>query len=480
MKRISTWHRTWGLAAALVAAVITNLPAQAQTFTTLHNFDGWDGVEPTAGLIQASDGNLYGTTVSGGANNFGSVFNITPGGTLTTLHSFDGTDGGDPGANLVQRAVGHLYGTSAAIGSNGTVFELVPRSEYFTTLHSFDGTDGQQPEGALIEAINGDLYGTTIYGGAHNDGTVFKITSTGTLTTVHSFRGSDGRQPEAGLVQARNGNLYGTTALGGAKNYGTVFELTPAGKLTTLHSFDGTHGKYPVATLIQATDGNLYGTTSGGLNGGGVGTVFKITLSGALTTLHTFCAEPICYDGKAPLEAPLVQANDGNFYGVTTQGGSNDSNCEGVGCGTIFKITPTGVLTTLYSFCSLTACTDGTFPVGLVQHTDGTFYGTTEDVGCNLGCGPKYGTVFSLFVGLGSFVETQTTLGKVGATVQILGNNLGGASLVTFNGEAASFEASSTGTEISATVPIGATTGLVQVVTPSGTLTSNAVFTVKR
>ena len=183
MNRTSMWHRTWGLAAALVAAVITNLPAQAQTFTTLHSF-GSDGVEPTAGLIQSNDGNLYGTTVSGGANYYGTVFQFTPGGALTTLHSFDGTDGGDPGANLFESAQGYLYGTTAAIGSNGTVFELLPRSEYFTTLHSFDGTDGQQPGAALIEAINGDLYGTTIYGGAHSHGTIFKITLTGTLTTV--------------------------------------------------------------------------------------------------------------------------------------------------------------------------------------------------------------------------------------------------------------------------------------------------------
>ena len=269
--------------------------------------------------------------------------------------------------------------------------------------------------------------------------------------------------------------------MGGAHNYGTVFKLTPAGKLTTLHSFDGTDGKYPAATLIQATDGKLYGTTSGGLNGGGAGTVFKITLSGALTTLHTFCSEANCSDGRAPFKAPLVQANDGNFYGVTTQGGLNDSNCEGVGCGTIFKITPTGVLTPLYSFCSLADCTDGTFPVGLVQHTNGTFYGTTEDVGCKFGCPVQsnYGTVFSLSVGLGPFVETQTMLAKVGASVQILGNNLVGASLVTFNGKAANFEASATGTAIYATVPTGATTGIVQVVTPSGTLSSNAVFTVK-
>jgi uncharacterized repeat protein (TIGR03803 family) len=325
-----------------------------------------------------------------------------------------------------------------------------------------------------VQATNGDLYGTTSSGGANDDGTVFKITPTGTLTRLHSFDGTDGETPVAGLVQATNGDLYGTTSSGGANDDGTVFKITPTGTLTTLHSFDGTDGETPEAGMVQATNGDLYGTTSGG-----VGTVFKITPSGTFTTLYSFCSEKNCLDGRSPISAGLVQATDGKLYGVTSQGGTNDTNCEGVGCGTIFKITSSGTLTSLYSFCSLAACADGSYPVGLVQYTNGDFYGTTEEgPSCDVGCGPNYdGTVFSLSVGLGPFVETLPTSGKVGAAVKILGTDLTGATSVAFNGTVATFTVVS-GSEITTTVPTGATTGKVMVKTPSGTLTSNVTYRV--
>jgi len=269
----------------------------------------------------------------------------------------------------------------------------------------------------------------------------------------------------AGLVQAADGNLYGTTFYGGAYGIGTVFKITPGGTLTTLHSFDGTDGGNPEAGLVQASNGNLYGTT---FYGGDYGTVFEITPGGALTTLHSFAGYPT--EGSNP-GAALVQATDGNLYGTTMDGGANNScNVDGVvGCGTIFEITPEGTLITLHNLDG----TDGEFPQGgLVQHTNGTLYGTTNQGGAN-----GDGTVFSLSIGLGPFVETAPTSGPVGTSVIILGTNLTGATSADFNGTAAPFTVVSS-TEITTTVPAGATTGMVQVTTPSGTLYSNLAFQV--
>ena len=310
-----------------------------------------------------------------------------------------------------------------------------------------------------------------------NGGTVFRITPGGTLTTLYSFCSqtncTDGQDPYAGLVQSADGDFYGTTYSGGANGHGTVFKITPSGTLTTLYSFcsqgvypNCTDGYYPRAGLVQAANGDLYGTTPGGGPGTcsppGCGTVFKITPSGTLTTLHSFNGT----DGSAPY-AGLVQATDGDLYGTTDLGGANGSN------GTVFKITPSGTLTMLYSFCSQSGCTDGINPhAGLVQDTNGDFYGTTVDGGTN-----NNGTLFRLSVGLGPFVKTQPPNGKVGAAVEILGTNLTGATSVSFNGTAAVFTVLSPSL-ITTTVPAGASSGEVQVVTPSGTLSSNASFRV--
>jgi uncharacterized repeat protein (TIGR03803 family) len=237
--------------------------------------------------------------------------------------------------------------------------------------------------------------------------------------------------------------------------------MTPGGMLTTLHSFDLTDGEYPYAGLVQATDGNFYGTTYGTFSeGDNYGTVFEINSSGTLNTLHNFCSQTNCADGASPM-AGLVQATDGNFYGTTEDGGDE---------GTAFEITPGGVLTALHDFFG----PGGEFPIGgVVQGTNGIFYGTTP-----LG-GTDYGTVYSLSVGLGQFVETNPTSGKVGAAVRILGSFLTGATSVTFDGTSATFTVNSK-SEITTTVPAGATTGTVQVVTPRlGALSSNVPFTVR-
>jgi uncharacterized repeat protein (TIGR03803 family) len=275
------------------------------------------------------------------------------------------------------------------------------------------------------------------------------------------------------LVQAVDGNLYGTTYVGGAHGYGTVFKITPSGTFKTLHSFCSQSGcpdgEFPQTGLVQATNGNLYGTT---IVGGayGSGTIFEITPSGTLTTLYNVCSQSGCPDGNY-LYAGLMQATDGNLYGIMDIGGANNG-------GTIFSMTLSGTLTTLHSFCSQPACADGQYPAaGLVQDTNGSLYGTTADGGANACSGLTCGTVFSLSVGLPPFVETQPTAGKVGATVNILGTNLTGATSVNFSGKAATFTVVSS-SEITTTVPAGATTGEVQVVTPGGTLLSSVSFRV--
>jgi uncharacterized repeat protein (TIGR03803 family) len=452
-----------------------------QGLTTLWSFDGTNGAGPDAALVQATDGNFYGTTSGGGANGDGTIFKINQTGTLTTLSGFcppsgcPGTQPARPMAGLVQGTNGDLYGTTYSGGANGsgTVFKISP-SGTLTTLWRFCSqpgcADGKYPGAALVQATNANFYGTTSAGGANNGGTIFKITPSGSLTTLYSFCCTAG--PNGALIQSTNGDFYGTTYEGGANaNHGTVFKITPSGKLTTLYSFcapsNCTDGSNPVAGLVQGTDGNFYGTTYGG-GASNYGTVFKITPGGKLTTLYSFCAQSNCTDGYEPV-AGLVQATDGNFYGTTLAGGAYLQ-------GTVFKITPSDKLTTPYSFCSQVAggvCTDGGHPqAGLIQGTDGNLYGTTSEGGAY-----SIGTVFSLSVGLGSFVETQTTSGKVGAAVKILGTDLTGATSVSFNGTAAAFKVVSS-SEITTTVPAGATTGTVRVVTPSGTLSSNVPFRV--
>jgi uncharacterized repeat protein (TIGR03803 family) len=255
-------------------------------------------------------------------------------------------------------------------------------TQSFTSLYNFDWGDGANPKAALAQGADGNLYGTTADGGIHSGGTVFKITTGGALTTVYSFclqtGCSDGNSPEAGLVLGSDGSFYGTTAKGGANNVGTVFKITPSGVLTTLHSFNSTDGADPEGALLPFSDGNFYGTTYGGGNRDR-GTVFKITPSGTLTSLHSFNLP----DGLNP-EAGLVLGADGNFYGTTYWGGANER-------GTVFKITPSGTLTTLYSF----NFTDGVNPeAGLVLGADGNFYGTTYGGGAH-----AWGTVFKITPG---------------------------------------------------------------------------------
>jgi uncharacterized repeat protein (TIGR03803 family) len=451
-------------------------------------------------LIQGADGNFYGTTGIGGATNGGTVFKMTAAGMLTMLYSFcaqsNCADGRLPVAALIQATDGNFYGTTGVGGANdgGTVFKITPAGK-LTTLYSFcsqsDCTDGEFPSG-LVQGIDGNFYGTTGNGGFISQycfntsgcGTVFKITTGGALTTLHTFclrKGcTDGLNPEAGVIQATDGNFYGTTSEG-VSSGGTVFKITTDGTLTTQHAFHGTDGGMPQSGLLQAGDGKLYGTTSaGGANG--YGTVFNMTLGGKLTTLYSFCSQLNCPDGSSP-KAGLIQATDGNFYGTTLYGGTNQNPAcfpfnNFVGCGTVFQITPGGTLTTLYNFCGQQNCNDGNQPFGgLFQATNGELYGTTFGGGNPTFC-PAVdgcGTIFSLNTGFGPFVKTLPLAAKVGSGIGILGNNLAGTTSVAFNGTSANFVVKSP-TLILTHVPPGATTGYVTVTTPTGVLTSNVPF----
>jgi uncharacterized repeat protein (TIGR03803 family) len=401
------------LVSALALVLATTQMARAQTLTALHSFDSTDGSEPIAGLIQGTDGNFYGTASEGGANSAGTVFQITPGGNLTTLYSFcalaDCTDGSEPSAALVQGTDGNFYGTTLEGGAHndGTIFELTPGGT-LTTLYSFCSqsgcTDGSYPDAALIQGTDGNFYGTTIERGTLGYGTVFKLIPNGalsTLSTLHSFGLTDGDYAGAPLIQATDGNFYGTTQAGGAgtvkkpEGHGTIFEITSEGIFTNLYTFCPGKGRcmdgaQPIAGLVQGTDGNFYGTTStGGAYANcasGCGTVFKLVPNGALSTLTTLVKFNFD-DGYYPVGG-VIQAADGNFYGTTSEGGAN-GDCA-YGCGTVFEVTSKPKLTTLATF----DITDGDFPCStLLLATNGNLYGTTQAGGVNEGLP---GTVFEV------------------------------------------------------------------------------------
>jgi uncharacterized repeat protein (TIGR03803 family) len=367
-----------------VALFVLPLAAHGYQPEIVYEFGGTNGFQPN-GLIQASDGNFYGTTARGGNANYGTVFRLTTNGVLTTLWSFGNTNsaypttnGAYPTSGLLQARDGNFYGTTAAGGNaygDGTVFRLTPNGTV-TTLTNFGPPNGSTPSGALIEASDGYLYGTTVYGGSDDAGTIFRLMTNGDLTTLyHSFI-TNGAFPYGGMIQASDGNFYGTTrnTTSSGNGYGTVFLFATNGVLTTLATFDlfNTGGTI-YSGLVQADDGNLYGTTLLGGNPAGIGTVFKLTLAGQLTWVVSFGSS----NGGRPYSR-LIQASDGNLYGTTQWSpGLWDY-------GTVFQLTTNGQLTTLFSFTS--AMDSPSAP--LIQAADGNLYGTTSSGG------KGYGTVY--------------------------------------------------------------------------------------
>jgi uncharacterized repeat protein (TIGR03803 family) len=530
---------------AIIILIITAPSAHAQTFTTMVNFNGTNGANPfNMSLIQGPDGNLYGTTFVGGANNLGTIFMVNPTSTgvqtPTTLYSFAGSsanppDGANPAAGLVLASNGVFYGTTSAGGANGggTVFSMIPPTSpggtaTVTILYSFCQVqetsgycaDGNNPQAPLMQASDGNLYGTTVSGGNAciviecGGGTIFSVTPGGAVNVaLASFGSGGGEGPAAALVQDSNGIFYGTTLTAGNNPGGTVFEFSLGGEAPPLYYLGGTPGP-----LIQASNGYFYVTVAGKLpNNGGTGstllgfTTVPPTPPSAVTTVYTFCSntslnpgEPgvICLDGADPYSG-VIQASDGNLYGTTSLGGTNLGGNENNslclleaelldGCGTIFEIPPvtggtTGTLTTLHNFGGTDGFngTNGTFPLpayggnGLVQATNGVLYGATVSGGAtDTGVGTGDGTVFSLNVGAPPFVQPLPAAAQVGMAVIILGTNLTDATGVSFNGTPAAFTVVSS-SEITTSVPAGATNGLVTVTFANATaLTSNQPFVV--
>ena len=368
------------------------------TLTTLVSFNGTDGQTLFGGLIADASGDLYGTTSQGGANGGGTVFEIVKTGgsyasTPTELASFDtSTARLAPADALIADAAGDLFGTTVGGGTdnNGTVFELVNNgsgSYTPTTLDSFIGNISasyDQQSGDLIADAAGDLFGTTTGGGADGFGTVFELVNNGggsyTPTTLVTFDDTDGFSPSVRLIADAAGDLFGEAGGGDANGDGIVFEIIKtdgsyASTPTPLASFDITDGQYPDGGLIMDAAGDLFGTTvSGGADGDG--TVFEVPyINGSYASTPTLLASFNGTDGQKP-EAVLIADAAGDLFGTTVSGGEN-------GDGTVFEITKTGgsyasTPTVLASFSSL----NGSF-AGLLADAAGDLFGTTENGGAN-------------------------------------------------------------------------------------------------
>lgn len=391
--------RATSAAAGILVLSTAVLPqVGAQTLETFHSLRcAEEGTIPTAGLIQASDGNFYGTTANGGefghlhgAGGDGTVFKLTPQGEMTTLVSFDDTNGSaHPSSKLVEARDGAFYGTTrGGFSGNGTLFR-VTRDGVLTTLVSFTGAlanSNSLPLAGLVQALDGHLYGTTAFGGPsartngpYGYGTIFRLTTNGQFTTLHSFDGANGVYPSAALIQAKDSRLYGTAA-GGNTNFpasfhGTVFSITTNAEITTLAFFNGTNGSHPMSELIEGNDNSFYGTTQKG-GASDNGTVFRVSAEGKLTSLVSFAQT----NGAEP-RAGLTKGRDGYLYGTTSKGGDYDS-------GTVFRVAPDGKLTSLASLDGTNAWL--TFG-GVLEATDGNLYGTGFGGG-TYGCG----TIFRL------------------------------------------------------------------------------------
>lgn len=301
--------------------------------------------------------------------------------------------------------IGVLLRNALLCSAAMTVAFALPAAAKGQTLVSLNGSNGEDVFASMTLGSDGNLYGTTVFGGSNgNGGTVFRLTPKGRYKVLYDFCSqsncTDGANGEW-LTQASDGNFYGQTFGGGSADSGTIFEITPSGQFTSLYSWcsqaNCTDGATPQSALVQASDGSFWGTTiSGGANG--MGTVFKFVPGSTPQVMYSFCAQSGCTDGSFPFTG-LTLANDGNFYGVTAEGGTDGSNCglSGYGCGTVFRITPGGSLTTIYTFCTQSTCSDGAIPQGqMIQASDGHLYGSTDVGGVKQFGGDGQGTVFKI------------------------------------------------------------------------------------
>ncbi len=521
-----------------IVAVTFTPAAQAQTFTDLYDFDGtghgccasYPGV-----LAQGRDGNIYGTQVGGGANGRGTIFKMTPAGVITSLHDFNVSDGYSPQGGVTLGLDGNLYGTTAGGGANsgGVIYKITPAG-VFTDIHDFlgsasggfpinspvQGPDGKlygtttagptsvyritpagvfsvvaslgglQCDGPLVVGVDGRFYGVTTTGGTHNRGTFFSVTTAGVLTTIYSFNDPTGYQPMGPLVQAADGFFYGTTYSGGSLGAGVIYKVTPAGVYTVLHNFDTStraNGINPSTGMVQGSDGFLYGVTSGG--GATLdGTIFKIKTDGTLfAVIHNFDGS----HGQTPYSLPLLHTN-GKIYGLTYQGGAHgDGVLYSLANGLKPFVQPVALKGAKVSAAvqllgqNLSTTTGVTFGTGPGTFTLGAngFMVVHPAAGANTGVISVKEAATTLvspqkFKIIPTITSFSPTDGAVGTKVVITGISFTGATAVKFaTGKAATFTVNSD-TQITATVPVGAVTGVIQVVTPGGAVNSTATFTV--
>lgn len=374
-------------------------------FSVIKGFVDW-GALPTSDLVRGNDGNFYGMAPDGGSFNHGTLFRITSTGNITILKNFNLTvDGGYPKGSLLLASDGNFYGLTSggSINNGGAIFKITPSGTYTIIRSLAINTDGGRPQGHLIQAPDGFLYGVNSAGGTYGYGTIFKIKPDGTSYTVlKSLVNTTGSQPYGSLVRASDGNFYGMTYLGGTANRGVIYRITPAGIYTVLRNFTGTtDGQYPFGDLIQAKDGFLYGMT-GSAGANGIGTIFKIKTDG--TSFTVIRALNISVEG-GNVKGSLLQAADGNFYGLTysTTGGYY---------GSVFRVTSTGAVTVIKKF---TLATEGGYAMGsLIQAPDGLLYGMTNSGGK----GGK-GTIFKVTIA-GTTPGTLTVLSHL--TGSAMGN----------------------------------------------------------
>lgn len=472
----------------------------AGVLTVLHDFSGTECQEAN-GVSLGTDGNFYGTCFAGGANSLGSIIKITPTGTVTVLHSFTGTgtDGCFPFGVPVQANDGNYYGTTKNCGSsNEGMAYKVTAAGTFTSIHSFTGaaTDSAQPTGSLILGADGNLWGTGYQGGSAGLGNVFKMTTAGAVTSVFSFTSAStqGQLPYAGVVLGKDGNYYGVAQQGGANLQGTIFKLTPGGAFTLLHNFNlsADNGAYPAVPLALGNDGNLYGIGSDCISGGcGNADMFEITTKGTFTNLFNF----VNYGGNnnsLPF-TPLQAATSGTFYTTTMQGQSS-TNEHG---GTVVTLTNgqkafaraltlSGKVGSSVGFLgqNFAAATVVKFGgVSAVTKLVGAGYVTATVPAGALSTNPTVTTGSTVLTALYAFKVTPTLTsftppsGPVGTLVTLNGTGLTQTTAVTFNNTAAAFTVVSD-SQVTATVPAGATTGKIKITTAGGSVTSSTNFTV--
>jgi uncharacterized repeat protein (TIGR03803 family) len=375
-----------------MVALSVDFAALAKEFSlqVLHVFQSPGPVFPGSGVLRTADGSLYGTTSDGdaleGGNGWGTIYRIAPDGQITVLTVFSGAIGYYPTAGLVEGSDGGLYGSPRVGGPDGawTSFFRITSAGDFTNICSVSGgTNSFQPEYAMILARDGNFYGTTTYGGtAYNEsagssggGTLFRLTPAGDFTLLNSFVGTNGFQPVGRLMQSINGNIYGVTAFGGEDGLGTVFYISPAGDFHTLFSFIDTNQLAPQTGLLEARDGWLYGMAVD--NGyAGHGAIYRISTNGDFTAIATLNGT----NGRYPVGS-LVQDDDGAFYGLAKLGGAFDG-------GTAFRLTTNNEIEVIASFNGDT----GQWPTELIRGGDRNIYGTTAVSGGPFGAG----TVFRL------------------------------------------------------------------------------------